>query len=124
MRISDWSSDVCSSDLSNTLTAAWEAEKAKLGDAQKLKEQLDQARLDLDQAQRKADWNRASELSYGVIPELAEKLKEAEKGGRGEARQIVRGEVTGHAIPALVCRWTGLPVPMMRAREKQERRRV
>src|SRR3546814_12800903 len=92
MRISDWSSDVCSSDLSNTLTAAWEAEKAKLGDAQKLKEQLDQARLDLDQAQRKADWNRASELSYGVIPELETKLKEAEKGG-GDRQSVVSGQI-------------------------------
>src|SRR5712692_7521049 len=60
------------------LTAEWQAEKGKLADAQKLKEQLDQARAELDQAQRRGDWGRAGELTYGVIPELERGLKEAE----------------------------------------------
>src|ERR1700726_3607855 len=60
------------------LTAEWQAEKQKLASAQKIKEQLDQARAELDQAQRRGDWGRAGELTYGVIPELERKLKEAE----------------------------------------------
>ncbi len=60
------------------LTAQWQAEKDKLAGAQKLKEQLDQARAELDIVQRRGDWSRAGELTYGVIPELERKLKEAE----------------------------------------------
>src|SRR3546814_11154397 len=97
MRMSDWSSDVCSSDL---------AEKDKLGDAQKLKEQLDAARLDLEQAQRKSDWNRASELSYGVIPQLEQKLKDAEAAGGDGAKAMVQEAVTDRDNAGAVSRWT------------------
>ena len=60
------------------LTAQWRAEKDKLAGAQKLKEELDQARTELDIAQRRGDWSRAGELTYGVIPELERRLTEAE----------------------------------------------
>src|SRR5579884_4057323 len=66
------------------LTAQWQAEKQKLAGAQKLKEQLDQARAELDQAQRRGDWSRAGELTYGVIPDLERRLKEAEAAERSE----------------------------------------
>src|SRR3546814_7310057 len=66
MRISDWSSDVCSSDLD------------KIAGAAKLKERLDAARLELDQAQRGGDLARAGELSYGTIPQLQKQLADAE----------------------------------------------
>jgi len=105
---------------SATLTAAWEGEKAKLGDAQKLKEQLDQARLDLDQAKGKADWNRASELSYGVIPDLERKLQDAEKGGGKDNKQIVREAVTESDIAGVVSRWTGIPVDKMLSGEREK----
>lgn len=105
---------------SHTLTAAWQGEKDKLGDAQKLKEQLDQARLDLEQAQRKADWNRASELSYGVIPDLERKLKEAEKSGGGDVKAIVREAVTDNDIAGVVSRWTGIPVDKMLSGEREK----
>ena len=105
---------------SATLTAAWQGEKAKLGDAQKLKEQLDQARLDLDQAKAKADWNRASELSYGVIPDLERKLQEAEKSGGKENKQIVREAVTESDIAGVVSRWTGIPVDKMLSGEREK----
>ena len=109
-------------EQSNALTAAWQAEKAKLGDAQKLKEQLDQARLDLEQAQRKADWNRASELSYGVIPDLERKLKEAEKSGTGDGQKpaMLREAVTDNDIAGVVSRWTGIPVDKMLAGEREK----
>ena len=102
------------------LTAAWQGEKDKLGDAQKLKEQLDAARLDLEQAQRKSDWNRASELSYGVIPELERKLQDAEKGGGKDSKQIVREAVTESDIAGVVSRWTGIPVDKMLSGEREK----
>jgi ATP-dependent Clp protease ATP-binding subunit ClpB len=102
------------------LTAAWQGEKDKLGDAQKLKEQLDAARLDLEQAQRKSDWNRASELSYGVIPELERKLQDAEKGSAGEKKAIVREAVTESDIAGVVSRWTGIPVDKMLSGEREK----
>src|SRR3546814_7520080 len=101
MRISDWSSDVCSSDLSGEiktleaktaeLTAQWQAEKDKLAGAQKLKEQLDQARSELEIAQRNGDLNRASELKYGVIPGLEQQPGEAEAA---QENRMLNEEVT------------------------------
>src|SRR3546814_21194894 len=90
MRISDWSSDVCSSDL-----------------AAKLKERLDAARLELDQAQRGGDLARAGELSYGTIPRLQKQLADAEGATKGA---MLREEVTDDDIAAVVSRWTGFPV--------------
>src|SRR5438477_12450709 len=60
------------------LTAEWQAEKQKLASSQKLKEQLDQARAELEQVQRRGDWARAGELTYGVIPDLERKLAKTE----------------------------------------------
>lgn len=107
-------------DESAHLTAAWQGEKDKLGDAKKLKERLDQARLDLDQAKAKSDWNRASELSYGVIPDLERKLQEAEKGGGNDAKSIVRESVTESDIAGVVSRWTGIPVDKMLSGEREK----
>src|SRR3979411_2585826 len=86
------------------LTAEWQAEKNKLASAQKIKEQLDQARAELDQAQRRGDWGRAGELTYGVIPELERKLKEAEGAEQG---RMLEEAVTAEHIAGVVSRWTG-----------------
>src|SRR5208282_497995 len=64
---------------STELTAQWRAEKDKMASAQKLKEHIDQARIELEQVQRRGDWNRAGELTYSVIPDLERKLKAAEE---------------------------------------------
>src|SRR5690606_38562915 len=92
------------------LTAQWQAEKEKLASAQKIKEQLDQARFALGEAQRKGDWAKAGELTYGIIPELEKKLKAAEES---EGRQMVEEAVTDQHIAAVVSRWTGIPVDKM-----------
>src|SRR6185436_2710899 len=78
---------------SAAITQRWQAEKEKLGAASKLKEQLDQARFDLETAQRRGDLAKAGELAYGVIPELEKKLREAEAAGRS-AGGLVEEEVT------------------------------
>ena len=94
------------------LTAQWKSAKDKLADAQKVKEQLDKARHELEIAQRRGELARAGELSYGVIPDLEKKLKAAENielsGSRG-----VKEEVMPEDIAAVVSRWTGIPVDKM-----------
>jgi len=99
------------------LTAQWRAEKDKLAGAQKLKEQLDQARAELDIVQRRGDWSRAGELTYGVIPELERKLKDVESSETG---RMVDEAVTEEHIAAVVSRWTGIPVDKMLSGEREK----
>jgi ATP-dependent Clp protease ATP-binding subunit ClpB len=99
------------------LTAQWRAEKDKLAGAQKLKEQLDQARAELDIVQRRGDWSRAGELTYGVIPELERKLKEVESSETG---RMVDEAVTEEHIAGVVSRWTGIPVDKMLSGEREK----
>ncbi|MGO1076169.1 ATP-dependent chaperone ClpB [Inquilinus sp. CA228] len=104
-------------EQSSSLTAAWTAEKEKLSAATKVKEQLDQARGELEQAQRGGNWARAGELTYGVIPDLEKKLKEAEAA---QASHMVREEVQADDIAAVVSRWTGVPVDRMLEGEREK----
>jgi ATP-dependent Clp protease ATP-binding subunit ClpB len=99
------------------LTAQWRAEKEKLAGAQKLKEQLDQARAALESTQRRGDWSRAGELTYGVIPELERKLKEVEAADAG---RMLEEAVTEEHIAAVVSRWTGIPVDKMLSSEREK----
>ncbi|MEE9250867.1 MAG: ATP-dependent chaperone ClpB [Alphaproteobacteria bacterium] len=92
------------------LTAVWKAEKEKLAGAQKLKEQLDQARSELEIVQRRGDLSRAGELMYGVIPELEKKLEPSEKAKAG---RMLNEEVSDEIIATIVSRWTGVPVDKM-----------
>ncbi len=102
---------------SATLTETWQAEKEKLTSAQKLKEQLDQARNDLEIAQREGNLARAGEIAYGTIPELEKKLKEAEASATSH---MLREEVTESDIAAVVSRWTGIPVDKMLEGEREK----
>ncbi|WP_295145810.1 ATP-dependent chaperone ClpB [uncultured Reyranella sp.] len=99
-------------EKSAALTAQWTSAKDKLADSQKVKEQLDKARSELEVAQRRGELAKAGELAYGVIPDLEKKLKEAEThevaGGKG-----VKEEVMPEDIAAVVSRWTGVPVDKM-----------
>jgi ATP-dependent Clp protease ATP-binding subunit ClpB len=99
------------------LTAQWRAEKDKMASAQKLKEQLDHARAELEIVQRKGDWSRAGELTYGIIPELERKLKAAEGA---ETHRMVDEAVTDEHIAAVVSRWTGVPVDKMLTGEREK----
>ena len=94
-------------ERSAEMTAKWQAEKAQLADVQKVKEQLDQARNEVELAQRKGDLGKASELLYGRIPELEKQLSAQQDG------QMVNEAVTEEAIAAVVSRWTGVPVEKM-----------
>jgi ATP-dependent Clp protease ATP-binding subunit ClpB len=94
-------------EKSDELTTKWKAEKDQLADTQKLKEQLDQARNDVELAQRKGDLARASELMYGTIPQLEKQLAAHTEG------RLANDAVTEESIAAIVSRWTGVPVEKM-----------
>ena len=92
------------------LTGRWQAEKEKINAEAKLKEQLDAARLSLEQAQRAGDLAKAGELAYGTIPQLERQLSEAAQATQGA---MLREEVTADDIAGVVSRWTGVPVDRM-----------
>jgi ATP-dependent Clp protease ATP-binding subunit ClpB len=94
-------------DKSNAMTAAWRAEKDQVQETQKLKEQLDQAKSEVEVAQRRGDLARASELKYGVIPDIERKLAQHGDG------KLVNEAVTEEGIAAVVSRWTGVPIEKM-----------
>ena len=102
---------------SGALTLRWTAEKDKLAAATQIKERLDAARLEVDQAQRGGDYAKAGELTYGRIPELERQLAEAEIA---TAHAMTREEVTGDDIAAVVSRWTGIPVDRMLEGEREK----
>jgi len=106
-------------ERSKELAARWQAEKGKLGEAQKLKEELDARRIELERAQRKGDLTRAGELAYGVIPGLEKKLKALEAGD-GKGGQMVEEAVTPDHIAQVVSRWTGIPVDRMLEGEREK----
>lgn len=92
------------------LTAQWNAEKDKLNSSQKATEELDRARIELEQAERDSDWGKASELKYAKIPELERRLSEASKA---HGASMINEEVTESDIAAVVSKWTGIPVDKM-----------
>ena len=100
-------------------SAAWVAEKAQLMESQKLKERLDQARSEVEIAQRRGDLTRASELLYGVIPDLEKKLTASHQEGK-----LVNEAVTEEQIAGVVSRWTGVPVDRMLAGERAKLMRM
>jgi ATP-dependent Clp protease ATP-binding subunit ClpB len=104
-------------EKSASLTARWNAEKDKLGNAQKLKEQLETARNELANAQRRGEYQRAGELTYGVIPDLEKKLVETEAKA---STALVNEEVTANDIAQVVSRWTGVPVDRMLEGEREK----
>ena len=105
-------------ESSKAMTQRWEAEKSRLGSAQKLKEQLDAARIELEQAQRRGDYNRAGELKYSVIDALEKKLASIEgQDGKGA---MLEEAVTPDQIAQIVSRWTGVPVDKMLEGERDK----
>ncbi|MGO4715769.1 ATP-dependent chaperone ClpB [Bradyrhizobium sp. 2TAF24] len=100
------------------LTSRWSAEKGKLSDAQKLKAELDQYRVELANAQRRGEFQRAGELAYGRIPELEKRLAEIEANEASGA--MVEEAVTADHVAQVVSRWTGVPVDKMLEGEKEK----
>ncbi len=104
-------------EQSAALTTRWQAEKDKIHSEAKVKEQLDAARLQLEQAQRGGDLAKAGELQYGMIPTLEKQLAEAETAAEGA---MLREEVTADDIASVVAKWTGIPMERMLTGEREK----
>jgi ATP-dependent Clp protease ATP-binding subunit ClpB len=100
------------------LTGKWKAERNKLSEAQKLKSELEQARNEFSNAQRRGEYQKAGELAYGRIPELEKKLKEIEAGSGGGV--VGEEAVTASHVAQVVSRWTGIPVDRMLEGERDK----
>ena len=100
------------------LTSRWSAEKNKLSNAQKLKSELDALRIELANAQRRGEFQRAGELAYGRIPELEKKLVDIE--AHENPGEMMEEAVTANHIAQVVSRWTGVPVDKMLEGEKDK----
>ena len=98
------------------MSEQWRAEKAKLADSTKLKEELEKANLELADATRRGDYAKAGELQYGSIPDLEKALKEAE----GAPESMVHEVVDSEQIAAVVSRWTGVPIERMLEGEREK----
>lgn len=103
------------------LDEIWKAEKASIQGAAQFKAELEQARIDLEQARRQGDLGRMSEIQYGKIPELEKRIAES---GEGEtdtsSHQLLRSNVTEEEIAEVVSRWTGIPVSKMLEGERDK----
>jgi ATP-dependent Clp protease ATP-binding subunit ClpB len=104
-------------EKSALITRNWQAEKDKLASASKLKEELEKARLQLDQAQQRGDFAKAGELAYSTIPDLEKKMKAAEEAG---STSMLEEAVTVSHVAQIVSRWTGIPVDKMLEGEREK----
>jgi ATP-dependent Clp protease ATP-binding subunit ClpB len=108
-------------EKSSAMKAQWQQEKDTLGAVGKIKQQIDQARVEAEKASRTGDLAKAAEISYGRIPELERAMKEAESklasvGGRP---QFLKEEVDAEDIAEVVAKWTGIPVTRMLEGERE-----
>jgi ATP-dependent Clp protease ATP-binding subunit ClpB len=108
------------------LKAQWQNEKSAIEGTGKLREELERVRMEIEQAQRANDLNRAAELRYGLLPQKEKELKDAEekiaqstKDNRGGPR-LVQEEVTADEIAEVVARWTGVPVSRLLEGEQEK----
>jgi ATP-dependent Clp protease ATP-binding subunit ClpB len=110
-------------EKSSAMKAVWQQEKETLSAVGRIKQQIEQARTEAEQAARAGDLQKAAEISYGRIPELERKLKEAEaklaSAGAGGRPQFLKEEVTAEDIAEIVARWTGIPVSRMLEGERE-----
>jgi ATP-dependent Clp protease ATP-binding subunit ClpB len=109
-------------EKSNQLKAQWQNEKAAINAVSVVNSQLEQAKLELEQAQRRNDLNLAAQIQYGRLPELQKRLSAAEKSLREKpsGQRLLHEEVTDEDIARVVSSWTGIPVSRMLETERQK----
>jgi ATP-dependent Clp protease ATP-binding subunit ClpB len=103
------------------MKAQWQQEKEVLGSVGRIKQEIEQARIEAEQATRSGDLGRAAEITYGRIPELERQMREAEQRlASADGRpQFLKEEVTADDIAEVVARWTGIPVTRMMESERE-----
>jgi ATP-dependent Clp protease ATP-binding subunit ClpB len=98
-------------ERANALKSQWEQEKSKIADLRSTKKQLEDLQLDIDKAERAADYGKAAELKYGKLPELQKQLSDQEAAlAESGARRLLKEEVDADDIAGIVSSWTGIPV--------------
>ena len=107
-------------DEAGALEEIWTAEKAQSQGVQTIKEELDRAEIDLEQARRAGDLGRMSEIQYGLIPALQKRMQEASEASQSDDGKLVRSRVTEEEIAEVISRWTGIPVSKMLEGEKEK----
>jgi ATP-dependent Clp protease ATP-binding subunit ClpB len=114
-------------EKSNAMKTQWQNEKETLGSVGKIKQQLDEAKTQAEQATRSGDLGKAAEITYGTIPQLEQKLRETEQqlaSKQGGGRQFLKEEVTADDVAEIVARWTGIPVSRMMEGERERLTRL
>ncbi|HEU4630137.1 MAG TPA: ATP-dependent chaperone ClpB [Gemmatimonadaceae bacterium] len=108
-------------ERSSAMKAQWQQEKEVLGGVGRIKQEIEQARIEAEQATRRGDLGRAAEITYGRIPELERQMREAEQklASAGGRPQFLKEEVTADDIAEVVARWTGIPVSRMMESERE-----
>lgn len=107
----------------STFNARWQAEKGKITKIQTLKEEIDRVNLEVQQAERDYDLNRAAELKYGKLTDLNRQLQEAEQQlaeAQTSGKSLLREEVTEADIAEIISKWTGIPVSKLVESEMQK----
>jgi ATP-dependent Clp protease ATP-binding subunit ClpB len=103
------------------MKATWQREKETLGAVGRIKQEIEQARIEADQATRRGDLGKAAEITYGRIPQLEQQMRDAEKNlaSASGRPQFLKEEVTAEDIAEVVSRWTGIPITRMLESERE-----
>jgi ATP-dependent Clp protease ATP-binding subunit ClpB len=119
-RLSDLETEIAALERQfSDLEEVWKAEKASLTGATKIKEQIEQLKIELDAAHRRQDLARASEIQYGKLPELERQLHAAQEAEH-KGFTLLQDKVTAEEIAEVVSRWTGIPVSKMLEGEREK----
>ena len=119
-RLADLDNDIAKLEREfSDLDEVWKSEKAALQGATKVKEQIEQARVELEAAQRRQDYAKMSEIQYGRLPELEKQLAAAQAAEKQEFK-LVQDRVTEEEVAEVVSRWTGIPVSKMLEGEREK----
>ncbi|MFC7518217.1 ATP-dependent chaperone ClpB [Herbaspirillum sp. GCM10030257] len=103
------------------LDEIWKAEKSAVQGSQQIKEEIEKVRLQMEEAKRKGDWQKMSELQYGKLPQLEAQLKQADTGEQEKTeRKLLRTQVGAEEIAEVVSRATGIPVSKMMQGERDK----
>ena len=106
---------------SDVMRAQWENEKADILEAKNLKQQIEDVRLEIEDAERQADYEKGAKLKYGVLPDLEKKLEEKKAAAdKREEERLLQEEVTEDEIAEVVSGWTGIPVSKLIETERDK----